>query len=153
MRLLFILFVLFFGVARAEPEKQTFPRTVLEGIETPQLGDIGLFYPIEESEFYIFNSKGGIIDTAFAVGDRLKGKTCIIEYAASAALQILLPYCTHRYYLPTVKITFHSAHSVMQVFGSFTINMWDAEEIFNNLKAENLRMVRHMHGSGFPMTP
>lgn len=140
------------SLASAKPDKQEFPRYNLEGIQVPQLGQINEYYPIEPSRFYLINSPGGIIDTAFIAGVHLQGKTCIIKYAASAALQILLPYCKDRYYLPDAQIQFHSAHVVFFGFGSFMMSMWDAASIFESLVKDNKRMIQHMLSSGFPGT-
>lgn len=153
MNVIVMLLVLIGVTTSAEPEKEIFPRTVLNGVELPQLGPIGTYYPIEDGEIFVINSPGGIIDSAFMAGIRLQGKTCIVKHAASAALQILLPFCKHRYFLPDAMVQFHSSHVMYTVLGTIMFSMWDAQEMADKLSEHNTRMIQHMIASGIPLLP
>lgn len=121
---------------------------VLGGIKPVVIGDIAEDSIVLPSRFVVVQSAGGFVDAAHRMGDSLGNVTCVVDRAASAALQILLPSCKDRYYLPWTQLQFHSAH--MGVQGG--ISMWWAEQAYLRLKAANARMVDLLLRSGIPLS-
>jgi len=151
LKLLALAGILFASVAPADaPEPYK-----LAGITPVMLEDIGPYTSLEPTRILLVKSSGGVIDTAFSMVPHLGKVICVVGYAASAALQIVLPACDERYYLPWAMIAFHSAHAHIPVmpFRPFVINMWDAAELTKRLEADNRRMLRHMRASGIPFSP
>ena len=146
-----VLFLFLSNIARSE-EPQPYK---LGGITPVILEDIGPYTSLEPTRILVIKSPGGVINTAFSMVPHLGKVICVVDFAASAALQIVLPACDERYYLPWAVVAFHSAHAIIMVppFRPFAINMWDAAELTKTLEADNKRMLRHMLASGIPFSP
>lgn len=128
-------------------------------LASDQLNQVPVFhgYVEEDTEieldgnYIVIYSLGGNTDVAWEEGKKLQGKTCIVMSAASAALQILLPYCKERFYFPDKgSIQFHSTHLVY--VGTCALNVYDAVEAVTSLTKSNTRMISHMLESGFPLS-
>lgn len=120
----------------------------LGGITPVVLGGILENTDIPPTRYLVVRSSGGIVHLADELGQKLGNVTCVVDYAASAALQLILPGCKERYYLPWGKIQFHSAH----VGVSGAVNMWWAQEAASRLEEANLLMIGRMLGSGLNIT-
>lgn len=124
------------------------------GITPVVLEGIGSFTPLEPTRILVIKSPGGVIDAAFSIVPHLGKVICVVDYAASAALQIVLPACEERYYLPWARVAFHSAHAQITLppFQTLQLSEWDAVDLANSLAYENRRMLRHMLASGMPFS-
>jgi hypothetical protein len=120
--------------------------------ESPFLGEIDLDTPLPDTGSYVYIlSPGGSIDRAFELAEQVKGKTCIIFGAASAALMIVMPACKERYFVYNAIIQFHSAGVVLPPM--YFLKEWDAAYLASELAKANLRIMRHMVLNGVPWSP
>lgn len=114
------------------------------------VGSIDVGMTIPPGDYVVIHSPGGRIDVAWQLGPQLKGKTCIIKGAASAALQILLPFCKERYYLPSGFVMFHSTHVMFPPDAMFS--QADLEMIAKDMALDTDRMIVHLMANGFPLS-
>ena len=114
----------------------------------PTIESISEDFTVPDNEgIVIINSDGGHVAVAIDAAPKLYQVTCIVQRAASAALQVLLPACKERFYLPDASLQFHGA----VVVGSGQLSEWVARDILTALSHANTFFVNFMLSSGFPM--
>jgi ATP-dependent protease ClpP protease subunit len=81
------------------------------------------------------NSSGGVIAAAQMIAEEMSrlNVTCYVDYAASAALQVIMPSCTRIYSNPGSLFVFHSAHAM----GQFELNEMSGADLVKALKTYN----------------
>lgn len=114
------------------------------------IGTIVEDFKIPPSEYLIFYSNGGNTDVAFMTGPALTNRTCIIKLAESAALQILLPFCKERYYLPEARVTFHASHIMAP--HDVLLSREDLKSAIIVLESTDALMIQHMLNFQFPLS-
>lgn len=128
----------------------------LLGCNYSTLGEIHENTKIPEKDYVIIDSNGGDIYHAFDIGGEFKDKTCIVKKARSAALQVILPFCKERYYLPDAVIQFHSAGlspKDLAKEGEFELLTEPLlMVILESIQYSNVIMTMHMIESGIPLT-
>lgn len=97
------------------------------------------------------NSSGGVVDAAFFMADAIKFAKvdCYVDYAASAAFQIILPACSTIIFHPDSKVQWHSTH--LAVSSDKPINTLIAQQLALALENYDRKMASHLTLSWGPV--
>jgi len=105
------------------------------------------------TEYVLIRSPGGSIQAANEIAYTMHNKICIVQYAASAALQIILPACKERYYVRGAVLMFHSAgffaEDFIHDYGKGFLNQTAFEIFYLTALDHNISMATKMLRSGY----
>lgn len=123
--------------------------TALASSLPPALNTIKPDTQLPNSPYILIASRGGNVEQAFYLATLLQDKICIVLYADSAALQIILPACKERYYVPHANFGFHTAG---RMINERHYSPWAAQAYYESIMKVNKRMADHMIKSGLSYT-